>query len=121
MGKTLLVFFLFGCLCYSANAQTTRDVEAKPSAPVYQASKKKSGFSFAKLFKKKKTDTRKLPYEQKAEFEKRMNAVAKQKAEEARMASKPEYSNKFYFGHKRPPKKRKVGKKKYCKICEFAH
>jgi len=121
MSKTLVAFFLIGVVSFSANGQTTRDVEVKPSAPVYQATKKKSGFSFAKLFKKKKTDTRKLPYEQKAEFEKRMKAVAKQKEEEARMARKPEYSNKLYFGHKRPPKKRKVGKKKYCKICEFAH
>ena len=121
MNRVVLLSIFLAGICLASTAQTTRDVEAKPSAPVYQSSKQKEKFSFANLFRKKKQDSRKLPYEQKAEFEKRMKAVAKQKAEEARKASKPQYSNKLYFGHKRKPKKRPVGKKKYCKICEFAH
>ncbi len=117
---TFLFLFLIGISSNFVNAQTTRDVEAEPSSPVYQASKQKKKFSFANLFKKK-DDSRKLPYEQQADFEKRMKAVAKQKTKEARLMGKPENSNKLYFGHKRKPKKRKNGKKKYCKICEFSH
>lgn len=117
----LSLFFLVGFWMSHTNAQTTRDVEAKPSAPVYQASPRKGNTTLAKLFSKKKENSRKLPYEQREEFEARMKAVVKQKAKEARLAKKPQYSNKSYFGHKRKPKKRPVGKKKYCEICEFAH
>ena len=117
----IFLYILILTFSLSALAQSTREVEAKPSAPIYQNSKSKEKFSLAKLFKGRKDDGRKLPYELREDFEKRMKAVAKQKQVEARLAEKPQYSNKLYFGHKRKPKKRKLGKKKYCKICEFAH
>lgn len=120
MKNILLIPFLLLVCTNTTSAQTTRDAEVKPPAPAYQVSKK-SKFSLAQLFTKKKTDTRKLPYEQKKEFEARMSRVAKQKKKDARLASKPQYSKQEYLGHKRKPKKRPVGKKKYCKICEFAH
>jgi hypothetical protein len=117
--KFFFVFlFLTACIVFDTKAQSTRDVGAKPPAPVYQASKKKS-FSFG--FLKKKQDNKKSGIETQQEFAQRMKAVNKQKKKEARIAGKPEYANKFYFGHKREPKKRPNGKKKYCKICEFAH
>ncbi len=116
--RYIFVVFIFCFLgSLSVVAQSTRDTGAKPPAPVYQSSKKQK-FS---LFKKKQKSNIKAPHETSEEFEKRMKAVAKQKSKEARMAGKPEYANKFYFGHKREPKKRPNGKKKYCKICEFAH
>ncbi len=34
---------------------------------------------------------------------------------------KPQYNNPMYFGHKRPPKKNPVGKRKYCKECLMWH
>lgn len=117
--KFLSIFFIFiSCIVFESKGQSTRDVGYKPPAPVYQASKKKT-FSFG-LFKKKETN-KKSGIETQEEFEGRMKAVNRQKKKEARMAGKPEYANKFYFGHKREPKKRPNGKKKYCKICEFAH
>lgn len=118
--RKILLAVLAIVLFSSANAQSTRDVGANPPPPVYQASKKKTGSFFTRIFGKKQ-QPKKGPQETQEEFEARMRAVAKQKSKEARLASKPEYSNKFYFGHKRPPKKRKPGKKKWCKICEFAH
>ena len=119
--KEIIFYILILSVSTGALAQSTRDVAPEPSRPVYQNTKPKEKFSFAKLFKSKKDDGRSLPYETRASFEKRMKAVSKQKQVEARMAEIPEYSNKLYFGHKRKPKKRKLGKKKYCKICEFAH
>lgn len=111
---------LFLLCCFSlAHAQSTREVSTKPPAPVYQASKKQK-FSFRGLFKKEETG-RKTGIETQEAFQQRMKAVSRQKSKEARQAGKPEYANKFYFGHKREPKKRPNGKKKYCKICEFAH
>lgn len=100
-------------------AQSTRDTGTAPPRPIYQASKQKSKRGFLGIFKKK--DNTKKVVEEQDKFEERMKAVAKQKAKEARLANKKQYSNKFYFGHKREPKKRKPGKKKWCKICEFAH
>ena len=103
---------VFICLLVASSVfgQSTRDVGAKPPAPVYQSSKKKSGgFSF---FKKKQQSAIKSPQETNEEFEQRMKAVVRQKSKEARLAGKPEYANKFYFGHKREPKKRPNGKKK---------
>lgn len=44
---------------------------------------------------------------------------AKRKAEKEMM--KPQYSDPMYFGHKKPPKKRKPGKMKYCKECGLRH
>jgi flavin-dependent dehydrogenase len=55
------------------------------------------------------------------EYEQRMKAVAKQKKKEAKMAQKPQYSDPLYFGHKRKPKIRPVGKRKFCKECGIVH
>jgi len=112
----VFVFFFLGT--FATFGQSTRDVGGKPPAPVYQSSKQKSGFA---LFKKKQVSAIKSPQETNEAFEQRMKAVAKQKSKEARLAGKPEAANKLYFGHKREPKKRPNGKKKYCKICQFAH
>ena len=34
---------------------------------------------------------------------------------------KPRYANPLYFGHRRPPKKRPLGKQKFCKTCRIKH
>jgi hypothetical protein len=34
---------------------------------------------------------------------------------------RPQYTDPMYFGHKKPPKKRKRGKQKYCKECGMKH
>jgi len=34
---------------------------------------------------------------------------------------KPQYSDPTYFGHKKKPKKRPPGKKKFCKECGIYH
>jgi len=53
-------------------------------------------------------------YEQKEKI-----AKARKKAEKELM--KPQYTDPMYFGHKRPPKKHKPGKMKYCKVCGIRH
>ena len=118
MRYLLPVFISFLVGIGAGFGQSTRDVGPKPPSPVYQSSKKSGGFS---LFKKNQQSGIKSPQETNEEFEQRMKAVVRQKSKEARIAGKPEYANKFYFGHKREPKKRPNGKKKYCKICQFAH
>ena len=55
------------------------------------------------------------------EYEKRMKTNAHKYKVMARKMKKPQYSDPSYFGHKRKPKKRAVGKRKYCHECEIVH
>ena len=55
------------------------------------------------------------------EYYDRMEALAKERKKIERLMEKPQYSNPLYFGHKRPPKKRKPSKMKFCKECGIRH
>ncbi len=55
------------------------------------------------------------------EYHQRMKANAKRQKKIARISKKPQYSDPTYFGHKRKPKKRPPGKRKFCKECEIIH
>ncbi|MEL6556797.1 MAG: hypothetical protein AAFQ94_01350 [Bacteroidota bacterium] len=112
----LLIALLF--CAHVSNAQSTRSVEeVLKQRSVKQTSKKKKKFS---LFKKKKS-----PYKNdamlRAEFLARMKDNKKRNKKEARLALKPQYSDPSYFGHRRKPKKRPPGKKKFCKECHIVH
>lgn len=105
-------FVFFGWI---AKAQSTRDVSMpKPPPPQYQSVKKKDRFSFSNLFgKKEKTDVE--------EFRERVSENYKKNAKERRKADKVRYKDPTYFGHRKPPKKRPVGKQKFCKQCGMTH
>ena len=59
--------------------------------------------------------------QKKEEFYKRIKKNAKEDRKIARKMQKPQYSDPSYFGHKRKPKKRPVGKRKLCKECGIVH
>ncbi|MFY0601888.1 MAG: hypothetical protein JXR03_19595 [Cyclobacteriaceae bacterium] len=107
----ILVLFFFGA--FAVNAQTTRDVAPTPPKPAYR-SEKDEKFS---IFKKKKSDKD----DEVTQFRKRMKKVSKKNLKNEKLAQKPQYSDPLYFGHKKPPKKRKNGKKKFCKECGLSH
>lgn len=107
----LIVLFLGG---FSVWSQNTRNVTTPtPPAPVYGA-EKETKFT---IFKKKASGSD----AETVEFRKRMKKVAKKNRKNERLALKPQYSDALYFGHKKPPKKRKNGKKKFCKECGMTH
>jgi hypothetical protein len=60
-------------------------------------------------------------YESEERYYQRMEELAKTKRKNEVLQQKPQYSDPMYFGHKRPPKKRKPGKMKYCKECGLRH
>ena len=60
-------------------------------------------------------------FESERQYYERMEALEKEKRKAEKMMMKPQYSDPMYFGHKRPPKKRKAGKLKYCKECGIRH
>ncbi|MGB3467596.1 MAG: hypothetical protein WBA74_20080 [Cyclobacteriaceae bacterium] len=112
--------FILSVICSSeSSAQTTRSVEQilEQRSSKQASSKKKKKFS---LFKKKKA-TAKTDAVLREEYAKRLKSNAKKSRKEARLARKPQYSDPSYFGHKKPPKKRPVGKKKFCKECHIVH
>ena len=87
------------------------------SATQKKASKKKnkkSKRSFASWFKKDLDN-------KKQEFYDLIEANAKRDRKMAKKMLKPQYSDPTYFGHKKKPKKRKPGKRKFCKECGIVH
>ncbi len=72
--------------------------------------KKGEGYSYLENLDKKKE-----------EFEERMKENAKEYKKLQRKMKKPQYSDPMYFGHKKKPKKRPVGKRKLCKECGIVH
>lgn len=60
-------------------------------------------------------------YGSEREYYDRMEALEKVRKKNEKMAEKPQYSDPLYFGHKRPPKKRKASKMKFCKECGIRH
>lgn len=96
-------------------AQSTREVETRSEFSAYnaKASKKK---------KNKKSEIKLKTYaDTQAEFQQRMKKVAKEHRKRDKEMKKPQYSDHTYFGHKRPPKIRPVGKRKMCKECGIVH
>ncbi len=55
------------------------------------------------------------------EYEERMEANVKKYERMAKEMQKPQYSDPLYFGHKRKPKKRPLGKRKFCEECGIWH
>ena len=60
-------------------------------------------------------------YESEEKYYERMAMLDKTRRKNEKMEEKPQYSDPMYFGHKRPPKKHKPGKMKYCKECGIRH
>jgi uncharacterized protein HemX len=72
---------------------------------------------------KSKTKSPKLEvrYDAERQYYKRAKQVAKDQIKAEKELQKPQYSDPLYFGHKRPPKKRPLGKQKFCKECGMKH
>lgn len=60
-------------------------------------------------------------YDLEQAYYERMEALQKERRKTEKMMEKPQYSDPMYFGHKRPPKKHKPSKMKYCKVCGIRH
>jgi len=55
------------------------------------------------------------------EYQQRMKQNTRKYNKIERQKDNPQYSDPMYFGHKRKPKKRPVGKRKFCKVCGIEH
>lgn len=124
MLKVVYLFLLFLGLSVMVQAQTKKkyqttkgdsynyrsEYNSKPSKKEVKKAKKAYKNSYARQFDVKIE-----------EYEDRMQANAKKYKKLSHEAKKPQYSDPAYFGHKSKPKKRKPGKKKFCKECQIVH
>ena len=80
----------------------------------------------------RKTIKKKSKKSYRATFNKNMDAKVKEAGKRQKMNARaerkkaikmldPQYSDPSYFGHKKKPKKRPPGKRKFCKECEITH
>jgi outer membrane lipoprotein-sorting protein len=114
MARAFFFILLMISTLSSIFAQNSRDVDN--SAETSSQNKKS-----VKVFKSEKNSFFKTQKEGKEEYEDRMKQVVKDKKKSVKILKKPQYSDKSYFGHKRPPKKRALSKRKLCKVCGIVH
>ncbi|UXP32453.1 hypothetical protein N6H18_00490 [Reichenbachiella agarivorans] len=108
LGGVLVLMLVVG----DAFGQTSRDSEAKTSSKEAQFSQNKHGAK--KVFRQKEDQALK-------DYEILMKQNKKKYKKQAKEMEKPQYSDPSYFGHKKPPKKRPLGKRKMCKECGIVH
>ncbi len=113
-----LICLFFIVLSNESFAQTSRSTDEILANRSKTSTKSKKKFS---IFKKKKQSTFKTSDQLQEEYVARMKDNAKRRHKEGKMSDKPQYSDPLYFGHKKKPKKRKNGKKKFCKECQMTH
>jgi hypothetical protein len=118
----ILIFVLTTAVSYG---QFRRKKKSKEPAPVENSQEPNS---LAPTTSKKeyapkasKKNSSGTTYDAEQKYYERMAALEKTKRKEEEMKLKPQYSDPAYFGHKRPPKRHKAGKLKYCKECGIRH
>ena len=71
--------------------------------------------------KKPKKHRKKHKFKAAAGHNEYAEAMRKEYKKREKDMEKPQYTNSAYFGHKKKPKKRKRGKRKFCKECGIVH
>jgi len=113
-----LILFCFGIFLFlfsnESLAQSSRESEVKSPAS-----------NSSQIFSTKKKGSKKVynqQYDQSIkDYEKLMKANKKKYRKMAKGMEKPQYSDPTYFGHKKQPKKRPKGKRKFCEECGIVH
>ncbi|WP_448518372.1 hypothetical protein [Rhodoflexus sp.] len=109
--KYIWVVLICTVTCLSAAAQNTR------------AGKSSSESRNSQVFMREQSDAKKfgLRYKKAPTHNAYAEARLKERQKIAEEMKKPQYADKMYFGHKRPPKKRPLHKRKFCKECGIVH
>ncbi len=101
LAKVLLVFFI-AIQLGACSKNVNQGASSRYNNQAVSASRGKGSF--------KNNTTKKFKPKTKRDF----------RREEA-MKMDPRFTDHLYFGHKKPPKKRPVGKQKFCKECGIRH
>ncbi len=123
--KTMRIFlfnFLFIGFLVSVNTLSAQNSRSNETNAYAQNTEKIDLFGSQKARKTPKIKKSDLP---KIRYAKDRNPFLEQRIEEKRSNAKdmkkPQYTKKMYFGHKNPPKKRPIGKRKHCRECGLTH
>ncbi len=116
----LFIFLSSGIVAFGQSKEKAKEDNAFAPAEMEQSTLQK------KTMKKKGKKSARGVFNRKMdlkikEFDKRMQANAKAERKKQREMRKPQYSDPSYFGHKKKPKKRPPGKRKFCKECGIWH
>ena len=114
MSKVFFSILFMISILHSIFAQNSRDIDNSVNTSTQN---KKS----VKIFKSGKNSSFKTQEEGKKVYEDRMKQTAKDIKKNMKILERPQYSDKSYFGHKRPPKKRPLSRRKLCKVCGIVH
>ena len=117
----LIILFVFiSCSISFAQSSNKKSVKKKDKQEIDRGATYETGTTKAK--KKKTKYSISKDFDNKVvEYEKRMADNVKKHKKIAKEMKKPQYSDPTYFGHKKKPKKRPPGKKKFCKECGMYH
>ena len=117
--RAIILFVLLCLLPLSGYAQRKKKQSQSQSTtvqPYYPSASYEP-----KAPKRKKRKSTGPTYNARDEFYDRVDKLEKERNKSERMAEKPQYGNKRYFGHKRPPRKRPPSKMRYCRVCGIRH
>lgn len=104
-------------LVFSSCTRQSARSQAEPRSALGDREVGKDFYKAPKLGKKKKVRKGKEIRPTNAYVEASKRRYKKQE----KYKDKPQYTDPSYFGHKKPPKKRKRGKRKLCKECGMVH
>ena len=111
-------------VCFATKAQTTQgktQVQNEITSPSSTDPGTEKEYSERRVSKKKAGKSFVTYGEKIEEYERRLKANQKKYKKIAKGMKAPQYSDPTYFGHKKKPKKRPPGKKKYCEECGIIH
>ena len=115
----VMVFLVFVTVDSFAQSRKQRKKEAETAQQPNSLDPSYSRQEYAPKASRK--SSKGATYELEEQYFQRMADLQKTRKKDARMLEKPQYSDPMYFGHKRPPKKRKASKMKFCKECGIRH
>ena len=114
INKLIVILFFVGSTAFSQNSVEINSVNSNQLDIKLPSNKSRP--------KSRSKHTYEVYFDKKIkEYNERMKANVKKYKKMARLMKKPQYSDPSYFGHKRRPKKRPPGKRKFCKECEIVH
>ena len=125
--RSILILFCVATIRAYAQADFNSQELQSPSSlepsveKKFQMPSKMNGSIGSKKVSKKGLVQRGSHIETEEEYVARMKRTVKMIRKYEKLMEKPQFSNPLYFGHKRPPKKHKPGKMRFCKECGIRH
>jgi hypothetical protein len=111
------LFYMSTAIAYAQSGDGNKVPEQKGPSSLQPYYPKETKAPKAKKKSKKSGAT----FESEQQYYDRMARLVKEKRKVEKEMEKPQYSNPAYFGHKRPPKRHKAGKLRFCKECGIRH